>query len=140
MIFYLIYLSSATRLFSDNDLSEILAISRLNNTIRGITGLLLYHDGNILQVLEGEKEAVMNLYFHIEEDNRHRGIIKMVSGTSEERSFPEWSMGFKTVSDIEWDEMSGHLTMNPSNILKKLKHTNENIETLVKSYMSTSLR
>ena len=140
MIFYLIYLSSATKLFSDNDLSEILAISRFNNTGRGITGLLLYHDGNILQVLEGEKQAVMDLYFHIEEDNRHRGIIKMLSGTCEERSFPEWSMGFKTVSDVEWDEMSGHLTMNPSNILQKLKGTNENIETLVKSYMNISLR
>ena len=135
MIFYLIYLSSATKLFSDNDLSEILAVSRVNNTRRDITGLLLYHDGSILQVLEGEKEAVMDLYNHIEEDRRHKGIIKMLSGTSEERSFPEWSMGFKTVSAKEWDEMSGYLTMNPATITQKLKNANDNIDTLVKSYI-----
>ena len=140
MIFYLIYLSSATKPFSDKDLSEILAVSRLNNTSKGITGLLLYNEGDILQVLEGEEESVLNLYANIEADTRHTGVVKMVSGTSKERSFPDWSMGVKTASDSEWGEMTGYLSIKPFHIFQKLKHTNEKIDRFFDVCIDSSLR
>jgi hypothetical protein len=39
--------------FSEGDLVELLTQSRENNTLAGITGLLLYKEGKFLQVLEG---------------------------------------------------------------------------------------
>ena len=138
MVFYLVYLSSATRQLSDIDLSQILTKSRFNNTSRNITGLLLYNGGNILQILEGDEEKVMNLYEHIEKDERHNGLIKTVSGFCDERNFPDWSMGFKTVSAVEWSELAGYLKMNSSNILGKLKQSNKYIGTMVNSYMKVS--
>jgi len=139
MIFYLIYLSSATNLFSEKELSEILTTSRIKNTSKDITGLLLYNNGKILQVLEGDEETVMNVYFDIEQDNRHRGIIRIFSGKSEERNFPDWSMGFKAVSEKEWNELSGYLQMDSSNINSKSKNRNKIIDTLVNSYMKTNV-
>lgn len=114
MIFYLIYLSSAKQLFTNSDLSDILSRSRLNNTSKDTTGLLLYHEGSILQVLEGDEETVMSLYYKIHEDNRHHRIMKMVAGVSDERNFPDWSIRFKTVTNAEWDELSGYLRMDSS--------------------------
>lgn len=47
----LIYTSSAVELFREDELVELLKTSRDNNRRRGITGMLLYNDGNFLQVL-----------------------------------------------------------------------------------------
>ena len=65
------YASAATVEFSDDDLRELLAKSRSNNMAAGITGMLLYHEGSFLQVLEGPSEAVEHLYARIRRDKRH---------------------------------------------------------------------
>ena len=139
MIFYIIYLSSTTGLLSESDLADILSVSRINNTAKDITGLLLHNDGNILQVLEGNEETVMNVFFKIEKDSRHRGIIKMLSGTSSERNFPDWSMGYKKVSGDKWDDLSACLKMNHANVSSKSLNNNEMIDTVVSSYMEINV-
>jgi hypothetical protein len=48
----LVYASSAKQLFSEEDLTALLQQSRDNNTRLGLSGLLLYKDGNFMQVLE----------------------------------------------------------------------------------------
>ena len=70
--------------------------------------MLLYHDGNIIQVLEGEKLKVMNLYSKIERDDRHRGIIRLISGEISQRDFPNWSMGFKSLSSAQYKQLLGY--------------------------------
>lgn len=94
-MFSLLYVSSAVRPFSGSDLEELLATSRDNNARVGITGMLLYKDGNFMQVLEGEEGAVRDLYDKIGDDPRHRGEIVLREGFTEERQFPGWSMGFR---------------------------------------------
>lgn len=140
MIFYIIYLSSAKQLYTSADLSDILTKSRINNTGKNVTGLLLYHEGSILQVLEGDKETVMEVYAIIEKDSRHHNVIKMVTGTADERNFPDWSMGFKTVTGSEWNELSGYIKLNSADLLSHLTHSNRKINTIVNSYMSVNFR
>ena len=53
----LIYASSATKAMSQDELKALLAKARTNNQRDNITGMLLYNDGNFLQVLEGEAEG-----------------------------------------------------------------------------------
>lgn len=140
MIFYLIYLSSAKQLYTTSDLSDILLKSRLNNTSKNVTGLLLYHEGSILQILEGNKETVQTLYDTIERDTRHHNIIKMVTGLTDQRNFLDWSMGFKTVTDAEWKKLAGFFKLESSLLLSHLKDSNRKINTMVNSYMSVNFR
>jgi len=88
------YFSSTPSLLSPDDIAGILLKSRANNLRRGITGMLLYKGGSVLQVLEGEKTEVDALYAIIERDKRHRGVIRMFEKTIAQRDFPEWTMGF----------------------------------------------
>jgi hypothetical protein len=53
--------SSATRRLSVAELAEILRVSRADNQRDEITEMLLYKDGNIMQVLEGAEEKVSAL-------------------------------------------------------------------------------
>ena len=94
-MFFLVYVSSATRPFSGEDLRALLLTCRKNNAEIGVTGMLLYKDGNFMQVLEGDEEAVRGLYEKIAEDPRHGGEMTLQQGFSEGRQFPDWSTGFR---------------------------------------------
>ena len=50
----LAYVSSTCGLLTVDDIVNTLAASREKNGKQGITGMLLYKDGNVLQILEGD--------------------------------------------------------------------------------------
>lgn len=136
---FLVYLSSASNLFTDQELVDILTKSRINNSKLGITGLLLYNEGNIIQVLEGEKQAVQSLYNIISQDRRHSGLITMLKGESLERNFPEWSMGFKSVSSEDWIPFAGFFTLKKSELLKKVNSESVPIMIVIKSFLDVNV-
>jgi hypothetical protein len=105
---YLIYFSSAASHFSQSELKTLLLISRLNNSSRGITGMLLYRDGQFLQFLEGTPEAVRATYNHIVKDKRHHLIRSINSGQMERRIFPEWWMGYKNLAGVRAANTEGY--------------------------------
>ena len=107
-MFYLVYVSVAAEKVSKDDLLEILARSRTNNAEAGITGMLLYKDGNYMQVLEGDEKAVRDLYARIRRDPRHLGIVTLVEGRRDNRCFGDWSMGFQDLSSPEARDVPGY--------------------------------
>jgi hypothetical protein len=97
-MFFLVYLSAAVTWFSAKELREMLATCRVNNERDGITGMLLYKDGNFMQVLEGEESKVRTLLQRITGDLRHRGLVVIDSGPTAAREFGAWSMAFTDLS------------------------------------------
>lgn len=106
-IYRLVYLSAASELFSKAELLALLERARENNQRLGITGILLYRDGDIIQVLEGERAVVTALYRKILNDPRHTRATLMFEGESDTRLFSEWSMGFRDLSDPAVQAMPG---------------------------------
>lgn len=106
-MFHLVYVSSAARPFSKTELVELLQVARANNERLGITGMLLYRDGNFMQVLEGEEPMVRDLYARIERDPRHQGSIILLEESLKRRQFGEWSMGFRDLNDREVHALPG---------------------------------
>jgi hypothetical protein len=92
-------------------LPAILASSVLNNKRRGITGMLLYADGAVMQVIEGEKDAVMETFRDIQSDSRHTGIFVVIEEEIVSRQFAAWSMGFRLLSkeDLEKYPTAAHI-------------------------------
>ena len=107
-MFYIVYVSVVAENISKDDLLDILAKSRRANADAGITGMLLYKDGNFMQALEGEEAAVRDLYARIRRDPRHLGIVTLVEGERQDRCFGDWSMGFQDLSAPEAREVSGY--------------------------------
>ena len=100
-MFCLVYASSAARPFSPSELTDLLASCHANNRQLGITGMLLYKNGNFMQVLEGDEEAVLKLYAKIFQDERHSGVLTLLQTTIPARQFPDWSMGFRDLNSPE---------------------------------------
>ncbi len=93
-----VYVSSAIKPLEEDEIRDILLVARQNNERLGVTGMLLYKDGNFLQVLEGPAMAVDGLIQKIKRDPRHKGVILMSRKNIEERQFPDWSMAFRNMS------------------------------------------
>lgn len=93
-MYFILYLSSASKLMNDDELFDLLDRVREKNTKAGITGMLLYKGGNFLQLLEGDKDAVEALFQNIEKDSRHTDIRTIMKGETDTRTFESWSMGF----------------------------------------------
>lgn len=100
-IYQLVYVSTASELLDEPTLMTMLADFRTNNHRRGVTGLMLYCDGNILQLLEGEETVVEDLFCIITADPRHEAVTLLYSGTREQRDFPDWNMGFQRLELAE---------------------------------------
>ena len=79
-MYRIIYLSSAIDSVDETELENLLVKSRENNKLNEISGILLHIDGDFIQVLEGHKEIVTNLYNKIATDKRHKGIITVAKG------------------------------------------------------------
>ena len=104
----LLYVSSAQVPFSDAELATLLATARRNNTLNDVTGMLVYRDGNFMQVIEGEDEKVQRLHDKIERDPRHGGLITLLMQRIPERQFPNWSMGFRNLADPDVRGLAGY--------------------------------
>ncbi|NYE36394.1 putative sulfurtransferase [Nocardioides cavernae] len=95
------YTSSATRLMSVGQLVELIEQIRPKNERLGITGLLLYSGGNVIQTLEGTADAVDGLLEVISADPRHAQLRVLDRRLVDERAFATWSMGFRNVTARE---------------------------------------
>ena len=83
------------------ELRNILAVSRKNNPVAGITGALCFLDGIYLQYLEGEAITLENLYRKIILDPRHSDARLLERKRITERLFKSWAMALMT-----WDEQT----------------------------------
>ena len=92
---------------SSDQLVGMLNVIRPRNTERGLTGLLLYSGGNIIQTLEGPDDIVASTYAAIEADPRHSDVTEAFRFAIDERSFPDWSMGFTNVRDVDTSGIEG---------------------------------
>lgn len=103
----LVYVSFSSHLLTDDELKDILEVSRENNQSKNITGMLLYRDRFFIQALEGEEGIVVPLYEKIKQDDRHQNVLLVHKGRIDSRTFPSWSMGFNKISDETVESLPG---------------------------------
>ena len=89
-----IYASAATQPFSPADLKQLLTRARSRNAIYSVSGMLLYHKGSFLQVLEGPEAGVEQILTSVYRDPRHKDPRTLFRGAISTREFQAWSMGF----------------------------------------------
>jgi hypothetical protein len=102
-----IYSSTATPLFRDDGIEELLAQARVANAQADITGILLYVDRGFFQVLEGHPLRVDETFAKIGRDPRHNRVTRIISEPIKCRSFSQWTMGFPKLETRELQSIIG---------------------------------
>jgi hypothetical protein len=93
MLVRLMYASRAVPAVDAEELHTLLRQCRANNPKHGITGVLCFADRIFLQVLEGGRPAVNQLYQRIAQDTRHTNVELLAYEEIAERRFAGWAMG-----------------------------------------------
>lgn len=92
----IVYLShSVNPTLTHDELQDILMTCRRRNTLLNITGLLLYREGSICQMLEGPETSISIILESITRDPRHTGILFVLDRRTEKRDFPSFSIAFR---------------------------------------------
>ncbi len=97
----IVYISTATTAVGREEAIAQQMHFAENNKRRAITGILLYRAGNFMQVIEGDKTVVRELYTKIEADPRHQDVVQLLDEPIVERAFPNWSMGMEDLDSEE---------------------------------------
>jgi Sensors of blue-light using FAD len=95
-----VYSSAALAPFSETQLTELLARARTKNERLGVSGMLLYHQGSFLQVLEGDGAVLESLFSTISADKRHQRVVALLKREVDERHFGDWRMGFASMKNL----------------------------------------
>ncbi len=93
------YISTSKKEMSDEELVSLLEQARQTNNNHDITGMLIYSEKSFFQVIEGPSDNIKKIYSIIQKDDRHKNLLILFDEPIYERSFPEWTMGFKRLSD-----------------------------------------
>ncbi len=119
-MFHLIY-KSQSEYFDQKKLDDLLIAARDKNKSRGITGMLLYKAGNIIQLIEHEeRDIILNLFSAVANDTRHNRVHLIAMVETSSRLFPDWTMASKKVGDQEsklWDKIN---LVNDGSVVVKL--------------------
>ncbi len=107
MLVRLLYASRAAKPIGAEVIESILAQSRKHNPELGVTGILCQSGDVFMQVLEGGRAAVNQLYNQIVRDERHHDVIVLHYEEIGERRFGGWTMGQVNLAKV-----------NPSMLLK----------------------
>ena len=107
MLVRLLYASRPASPLTASVIDTILAQSQDGNQTKGITGILCFSDDLFLQVLEGGRDTVCELFNAIVRDDRHKNVRILSYEEIPERRFGGWTMGQVNVARI-----------NPSLLLK----------------------
>ena len=93
-LIHLIYASVESEPFTAAALADLLQRSREKNARAGLTGVLVFSEGNFFQVLEGEPAQVGALFDVIRNDPRHGQLVEIIREPVARRAFDGWSMGY----------------------------------------------
>lgn len=119
-IYQLIYMSKAVTLMDTAALIQLLNKARELNAAHQISGMLLYAEirlkselqGRFIQVLEGQPDAVEQLFNNIRVDARHRHVTLLHRRFVTERDFPDWTMGFQILGEADTSVNPGFFALN----------------------------
>lgn len=115
MLVRLLYASRAVNTSAEL-LEAIVEHAKLRNIRRGITGVLCFGNGTYMQLIEGERSTVNELYSKMITDPRHKDLTLLAYEEIEERFYGKWTMGQVNMTPIHQATLlrfSGFPELNP---------------------------
>ncbi|MBU3621849.1 BLUF domain-containing protein [Polynucleobacter sp. CS-Odin-A6] len=104
-MYQLIYVSSSTETFTREKFLDLAFVMSSQNTKIGITGMLVFKDGNFMEVLEGEESAVKELFSKIHVDPRHTLVSVIQEGDISAREYSSWAMTFYNSATEQYEHV-----------------------------------
>jgi len=106
-LYGIVYRSRQAQVLSEAELVQLIERARANNQQQQVTGMLLQCDGQFVQILEGNKDDLIDLYQRIARDPRHGTVTLLAQGPLEARAMPNWALAFRRTLADELSSLPG---------------------------------
>jgi len=104
------YVSKAKENITQQEVEAIFANTYTKNTLKNITGILLYMMGDFFQVLEGNEKYLKKLYETIKVDPRHTNVFEIMNKPVNKSVFKDYRSDFNIVrNDAQIKEIKDYL-------------------------------
>ena len=100
LLIRLAYISRPSPGVSFSDVEQIVETAQARNAELGITGVLAYRHDLFVQILEGDRRAVSDIYGLIAADKRHTDVVVLGAAPIERRLFTQWTMRYLSLADV----------------------------------------
>jgi hypothetical protein len=94
MLRRLVWSSLPSRSFVVPQLVEIVTHSRFHNERDHLSGMLVFTGVHFMGVLEGHESDLDSLWLRLENDTRHRDVIRIGGERCGARRFPAWTFAY----------------------------------------------
>jgi len=94
-LYYLVYTSTPGKRLTEAEMQNLLEVSREANRRFEVTGLLLCLTDSYIQLIEGPKAHIEQLYKNIQRDQRHFRVTTLCEGAITSRHYPGWAMAYQ---------------------------------------------
>lgn len=109
---------------------------RNKNICLNVTGVLFYHRGHIMQIIEGEYDTIIELFERIKLDERHTNVVKLIDFKITERSYSNWTMAFNQFSESDWVSVNGYIDIEDKQVsLPKNSNKYAYLKVIIDSFM-----
>jgi hypothetical protein len=119
-VYQLIYTSQSTFEITEKVLLDILTKAQINNFNHQISGLLILFNSNYIQLIEGNKKDVTDLFNRIKNDSRHKNIRVLIETDSLDRDLPTWFMGVCVIGENYLTEITDKSYYIPLENVRKI--------------------
>ena len=113
------YRSKAIASLSEGQLHDLLVTSQANNRRSGLTGLLIYDEGQFFQWIEGEPERLDTMWGAIQRDQRHTNIELIGRQSVPLRFFGDWDMRLSVRGPDHFGKPEG-ISQAPADLIARL--------------------
>ncbi|MDF7815180.1 BLUF domain-containing protein [Hymenobacter sp. YC55] len=140
-MYHIVYISKATLPVSETALGQMLTRWRANNERANVTGILLYseHEQRFMQLIEGDPAELVPLFAMIEQDHRHRDLLKLADGLIPARAFTSWLMGFSVARVASFRQLAGYIDPHSAAFQQALQRSQDPlIHELLTTFFSES--
>ena len=101
-----LYLSRATKDFSQEDINSLYQSSKASNKLFEISGFLCFKDNLFLQYIEGNAFSIDKVFERIKTDPRHKVLVILEDENIHHLRFNKWSMHLVNKNRIDDLEIS----------------------------------
>ncbi len=113
----IVYMSLACDAMSPTQLAALMDRARAHNQAAGITGMMIYHEREFMQLLEGERSVIEALFDKIADDPRHQQVYRLWDAPIATRNFDDWTMGFVSVDDSSLQRHTGFTSLKDEGLV-----------------------
>jgi hypothetical protein len=113
MLVRIVYISRSAGPQTSTMTGSILKTALSFNKENQITGLLCQGSGFFIQVIEGERGIINQLYGRIVQDSRHKDVEIVGFEEIKDRKFTQWSMALIDLSDTDPMVVMQHPEFDP---------------------------